>query len=108
MFLRYIIFIFFIDCRTLGSIRSKAAGYKKACQEWSKKTKMSAKEFTNCVKNPLITGSDDIKVIDVFPVMELHIYTGSFNRLYDLGDEILKESQSSFDMGLWAESQTLH
>ena len=31
--------------------------------------------------------------------MELHIYTGSFNRLYDLGDEILKESQSSFDMG---------
>ena len=39
--------------------------------------------------------------------MELHIYRGSFNHLYDLGDEILKESQSSFDMGLWAESQTL-
>ena len=39
--------------------------------------------------------------------MELHIYRGSFNHLYDLGDEILKESKSSFEMGLLAESQTL-
>ena len=111
IWLNFLLYIF-IMClnwhfRTLGSIRCKAADYKKACQEWTKKTKLSAKEFTNCVKNPLITGSDDQKVIDVFPVMELHVYTGNFNSLYDLGESILIENESTFHMRIWAEYLTL-
>ena len=39
--------------------------------------------------------------------MELHVYTGNFNRLYDLGESILIENESTFHMRIWAEYLTL-
>lgn len=81
--------------------------YKNACKNWSKKAKLSAKEYANCVQNPLIASSDNTKVIDIFPVMELHVYTGNFNRLFNIGDTILTDIGSSFFMGMWAESVNL-
>jgi hypothetical protein len=55
----------------------------------------------------LISAPDETEVIEIFPVMELHVYSGNFNRLYNLGDSILSDLGSTFFMGMWAESNNL-
>ena len=39
--------------------------------------------------SPLVDCEDDTKVIDVMPPMELHLFTGVFNRIFDIGNEII-------------------
>ena len=52
--------------------------------------------------SPLFDCEDDTKVIDVMPPMELHLFTGVFNRIFDIGNEIL--SSGYCQMFLWNEA----
>ena len=52
--------------------------------------------------SPLFDCEDDTKVIDVMPPMELHLFTGVFNRIFDIGNEIL--SSSNCNISLWKEA----
>ena len=88
--------------RTLGAIRNLCKSYKKACTSWTKRGKMSAKQFKNCVNNPLLTSPDETEVLAVFPPGELHLFTGLFNRMYDLCQKILSKDSHSFNMSTWA------
>ena len=90
--------------RTLGSIRRNSEDYKEACKSFLKKGKLTAKPFKNCVHNPLITSPDSTEVINVFPPGELHLFTGVFNRIYNLVQENVFDNLHNFNMATWASS----
>ena len=62
--------------RTLGSLREKAAEFQ------SKETNFkNAKDYFNVVNIPLIDGPDDLKIIDIVVIPELHIMIGVTSKL---------------------------
>ncbi|KAK6178470.1 hypothetical protein SNE40_013256 [Patella caerulea] len=73
-----------IEMRTLGSIRDNATMYQAALVNHNRKTKLSAADFKSCQNVPLLKNlPNDTVVLDVIPVMELHLVLGIVNRLYD-------------------------
>ena len=61
---------------TLGSIRSNVQSW-----EDSGRSLARAKEFYNCVEQPLFNGPDSTLVLEILPVPELHILLGPTNDL---------------------------
>ena len=64
------------ELRTLGGIREQAKKFENAS-----KSKKVAKNFFNCVHEPIIAGEDDEKIIDILPLPELHLGLGITNNL---------------------------
>ena len=81
-------------------IRDNAKQYKKACENHMKKSKLSAAPFKNCVQTPLLDLSDGTSVPEILPPMELHLFSGNRNRLYNIGDKILSKTKTSISMDM--------
>jgi len=61
--------------RTFGSL-------KQFSQKYQASSSKSAKDFYNCVNEPLLLHKDDTRVIDIIPPPELHLLLGVVNHLY--------------------------
>lgn len=86
-----------IPLRTVGDIRRNAAAYKTAIQNHTGKKKLSASAgpFKSYVEEPLMRKlPDETLVLDILPVMELHLLLGVVNRIYDHLDTILCASEN--------------
>ena len=64
--------------RTLGSIRHSASAFKAIGS-----LKKVAKQYKNCVNQPLITGNDDEYILDICVPPELHLMQGIVKHIYD-------------------------
>jgi hypothetical protein len=43
----------------------------------------NAKNFKNCVEEPVFTQEpDETEILELLPPMELHLYTGPFNKMW--------------------------
>ncbi|KAK6188168.1 hypothetical protein SNE40_004411 [Patella caerulea] len=74
-----------IVLRTLGGIRKNAAEYEAAVQKHERAKPLSAPAFKSCTHQPLTKNlPDETLIIDILPDMELQIFLGITNRLYDL------------------------
>lgn len=64
--------------RTLGFIKQQA-------EQWQDHGKIlsKAKDYTNCVNPPLLSGNDDTTVISRCPPPSLHIFLGLMNAIYN-------------------------
>lgn len=80
------------EYRTIGSC---LVNYENWLNSGSKKR--SAKRFQNCVNPPLFAGDHTKEIIDFIPPPELHLLTGTVNKLYD---HILSEFEG--DAVKWA------
>jgi hypothetical protein len=72
-----------IRLRTFGDIRRSAREYQRAASQTPGTSKMSAVQFKNCVRQPLLTLPDDATVLEAVPPMELHLLLGIVNRLFE-------------------------
>ncbi|KAK6168741.1 hypothetical protein SNE40_019926 [Patella caerulea] len=78
-----------IKLRTLGMIRENAAKFQDEKKRHRSKN-LSAAAYKSCIHEPLAKNlPDDTLVIDLLPVMELHLLLGITNRLYNHADTIL-------------------
>lgn len=63
--------------RTIGSIKSKSTSYKV-----SGMVAAEAKDYKNCVQEPLLNGTDHTIIIKILPPPELHLLLRITNRLF--------------------------
>ena len=77
--------------RTLGSIRQNAKAYSKAVSKHKGKAKLTSAPYFNCEHPPICNKEDSTLVLDSVPPMELHIYLGAINKLYDHLDDTSKK-----------------
>jgi hypothetical protein len=85
-----------IQLRTLGMIRQNASDYEAAAKAHHGSKALSAAAFKSCTHQPLVKNwPDETLVIDMLPVMELHLLLGITNRLYDHVDDLLHRSPGS-------------
>ncbi|CAL4067310.1 unnamed protein product, partial [Meganyctiphanes norvegica] len=68
----------FTEDRTLGSIRHSASAYKSAGSN-----KKVAQHYTNCINQPLLTGDDHERILDICAPPELHLLQGIVKHVYD-------------------------
>ena len=78
--------------RTLGSIRENAKAYRVAVSKHKGKAKLTSAPYFNSEHPPICNKDDSTLVLDVIPPMELHIYLGMINKLYDHLDETSKKN----------------
>ncbi|KAK6181780.1 hypothetical protein SNE40_009567 [Patella caerulea] len=77
-----------INLRTLGAIRRNALEYQAAAVAHKGKRALSSAAFKSCEHTPLTKSlPDDVLVMDILPVMELHVMLGITNRLYNQVDQ---------------------
>lgn len=70
-------------------IRFSSEEYRKASEDHTKKAKLSAAPWFNCVQNPIMNLPDETLVITHLAPMELHLMSGNFNRLFDATEQRL-------------------
>ena len=61
--------------RTLGSLRSN---YAKFMADTSANPLKNAKDYDNVVNRPLLSGPDELKLLEIVPIPELHILLGKY------------------------------
>lgn len=64
--------------RTIGNCLENYENWKNAGGK-----KQSAKKFKNCINPPLFAGAASKEIIDFIPPPELHLLTGTVNKIYD-------------------------
>jgi len=75
--------------RTVGSSKNSAAEYQEAAKKHKQKTKLSAAPYKGCQHDPLVAHEDSAVIIDVLPLMELHLLLGIISRLFNHLNDIL-------------------
>ena len=70
-----------IRLRTVGSLKRNAENYRRAVLQSRSKT-LSAKDYFNCARMPLIRAPDDTLVMGLIVPPGLHLFTGPTNKLY--------------------------
>ena len=82
-------------------IRSSSEEYRKASEDHTKKAKLSAAPWFNCVQNPIMELPDETLVITHLAPMELHLMSGNFNRLFDATEQRLHNLEANVKATDW-------
>ena len=80
--------------KILEMIRFNSINYQKALSVHLKKSKLSAASYKSCVNLPLLNLPDETKVLDILPIMELHLVLRITNNLFDHLITIVSKSNS--------------
>nr|XP_047131821.1 uncharacterized protein LOC124810829 [Hydra vulgaris] len=82
----------------LGMSRDNAEQYKRVCKT---EKKFSTAAFKNCVQNQLQDLPDDTPISEIFFSMELHIFFGNTNRMYNISDKMVSKKETLVLMNMW-------
>ena len=91
------------NLRSFASIKANAEKYMAAVEQYQGQSKLSSAKFLSCERLPLlIVPDDDQLVIDALPPMELHLFLGVVNHIYNHLDSSLKAGNCSITAADWS------